>query len=75
MTLINIIKSVKIVEKFAIDAFFLQGDFETAARFYMSSLKLDPNFEPSITRLRVILCFLLFDDKKFAMSEIMRNIL
>ncbi|KYM81213.1 Tetratricopeptide repeat protein 17 [Atta colombica] len=43
------------------------GDFETAASFYRSSLDLDPNFEPAITRLRVILCFLLFDDKKFAM--------
>ncbi|KAL6265599.1 hypothetical protein P5V15_002393 [Pogonomyrmex californicus] len=51
------------------------GDFETAASFYRSSLELDPNFEPAITRLRVILCFLLFDDKKFAMSEILRNIL
>ncbi|KYN15443.1 Tetratricopeptide repeat protein 17 [Trachymyrmex cornetzi] len=51
------------------------GDFETAASFYRSSLDLDPNFEPAITRLRVILCFLLFDDKKFAMSEILRNIL
>ncbi|XP_012227252.1 tetratricopeptide repeat protein 17 [Linepithema humile] len=51
------------------------GDFETAANFYKSSLELDPNFEPAITRLRVILCFLLFDDKRSAMSEILRNIL
>ncbi|XP_070517134.1 tetratricopeptide repeat protein 17-like isoform X4 [Cardiocondyla obscurior] len=51
------------------------GDFETAASFYRSSLELDPNFEPAITRLRIILCFLLFDDKKFAMSEILRNIM
>ncbi|XP_014469374.1 PREDICTED: tetratricopeptide repeat protein 17 isoform X2 [Dinoponera quadriceps] len=51
------------------------GDFETAASFYRSSLELDPNFEPAITRLQVILCFLLFDDKRSAMSEILRNIL
>ncbi|XP_070162882.1 tetratricopeptide repeat protein 17-like isoform X1 [Polyergus mexicanus] len=51
------------------------GDFETAASFYKSSLELDPNFEPAITRLRVILCFLLFEDKRSAMDEILRNIL
>ncbi|XP_029154934.1 tetratricopeptide repeat protein 17 isoform X2 [Nylanderia fulva] len=51
------------------------GDFETAASFYKSSLKLDPNFEPAITKLRVILCFLLFEDKRSEMDEILRNIL
>jgi len=54
---------------------FLQGDFETAASFYKSSLELDPNFEPAITKLRVMLCFLLYEDKRSEMEEILRNIL
>ncbi|EZA50628.1 Tetratricopeptide repeat protein [Ooceraea biroi] len=51
------------------------GNFKIAASYYKSSLELDPNFEPAITRLRVIQCFLFFDDKVTAMSEILLNIL
>jgi len=49
----------------------MQGDLKTAVSYYKSSLDIDPNFEPAITRLQVIQCLLLFDDKKTAMSEIL----
>jgi len=52
----------------------MQGDLKSAVSYYKSSLDIDPDFEPATTRLQVIQCLLLFDDKKTAMSEILWNV-
>jgi len=65
---------ITLYSQIELTAFFMQGDLKSAVSYYKSSLDIDPDFEPAITRLRVIQCLLLFDDKKTAMSEILWNV-